>query len=262
MISPYYTMITGATKGIGLSIAKELAAKKHNLILIARDTNLLAAISDDLIITYAVQVKYISVDLSEIDSITKIKHFLIRNKIFVNILVNNAGFGMVGAVHETDVKILTNMIHTNCRSLLELSHLLINYSLIKTKGHIVNIASTASFQPGPYMATYYASKAFVLSLSEAMSVELKPLDIKVTTICPGPVATAFHERSGSIKSLLSKGKLIKVHTPDFIAKRTVKAIENDIVLCIPGLMNKILIITSRFLPRSFIRYITGKINKP
>ena len=262
-MSMYYTVITGASKGIGRCLAEEYAKQKCNLVLISRDAKELQYLSEKLMIEYAISVKYLAIDLSLPNSIALIHTFIKKNKLIVDVLVNNAGFGSNGSVIKTDLSILVDMITTNCTSLVQLSHILLNHSLLKTKGHIINIASTAAFQSGPYMAIYYASKAFVLSFSEALAIELKPFDVKVTTICPGPVKTNFHVRSGTEKALLSKGTFIKIHTPEFIAQRIVRITNTNKILYIPGIINKIMVcVSQRLSPRYVTLKITEKLNKP
>ena len=173
----------------------------------------------------------------------------------VDIVVNNAGFATYGPFAETSLKTEREMMQTNMQTLTELTKLFLQPMLNRNSGKILNVASTAAFQPGPFMAVYYATKAYVLSFSEALAQELSHTSITVTTLCPGPTATAFSERAGALK-LFENLKVMDAATVALIAY---KGLMKGKILVIPGLRNKILMESVRFLPRSWVTKIVKRL---
>jgi uncharacterized protein len=189
------TLITGASSGIGAELARVFAAHGHELVLVARRENELAALADAIAAAGAPRPTVLVADLGHRDAVAHIAGDLSARGLEVANLVNNAGYGLVGASAALDRDDQLAMIDLNVRALTELS-LAFTDSLTRHRGGILNLASIAAFLPGPGMAVYYASKAFVLSFSEALYSELKPRGIRVTALCPGPVATGFQARAG------------------------------------------------------------------
>jgi short-subunit dehydrogenase len=191
-------LITGASSGIGLEFAKLFARESHDLALVARSYDKLKCVAEDLQQTYGVQVKYYAKDLSISSTPKEIFEALQNEEENIDVLVNNAGFGWRGAFVQMELTNALEMIQVNITSLTHLTRLFLPGMIERRHGKILNVASTAAFQPGPMMATYYASKAYVLSFSEALSEELKGTGVTVTAFCPGPTATGFGQRAGFV----------------------------------------------------------------
>jgi uncharacterized protein len=189
------TLITGASSGIGADLARVFAAHGHELVLIARREPELAALADEIAAAGGPRPTVLALDLGRRDAVARIAAELAAHELEPANVVNNAGFGLAGAAASLDRDQQLAMIDLNIRALTELS-LAFTDSLAAHRGGILNVASVAGFLPGPYMAVYYASKAYVLSFSEALHRELKPRGVRVTALCPGPVATGFQTRAG------------------------------------------------------------------
>jgi len=189
-------LITGASSGIGLELAKLFARESHDLALVARSHDKLISIAEDLQQTYGVQVKCCTKDLSVSSTPEEIFEALQSEGGNIDVLVNNAGFGWRGEFAQMELTDALEMIQVNITALTHLTRLFLPGMIERKRGRILNVASTAAFQPGPMMATYYASKAYVLSFSEALSEELQGTGVTVTAFCPGPTATEFGKRAG------------------------------------------------------------------
>jgi short-subunit dehydrogenase len=189
------TLITGASAGIGAELARVFAAHGHELVLTARREDRLAALADEIAASGAPRPTVLAADLGEHDAVARIVTELSSRGLEPAIVVNNAGFGLTGPAAALDRGEQLGMIDLNVRALTELSLAFVD-SLARHRGGILNVASIAAFMPGPGMAVYYASKAYVLSFSEALHRELSDRGIRVTALCPGPVATEFQARSG------------------------------------------------------------------
>ena len=198
-----YALITGASRGIGWELACRFAENHHNLILTARNKGKLEDLAGRLIKKHNIDAVCIPSDFSDRESI-KILFEKIRGNYKVDILVNNAGAGMTGSFHEADINQALSMIQLNISSLTELTHLCANEMTKRGTGKIVNVASMGAFFPGPMMAVYYATKAYVLSFSLALASELKDKGITVTTVCPGATSTDFTSLSNTGKTAVSR----------------------------------------------------------
>jgi uncharacterized protein len=189
-------LITGASGGIGLELARLFARESHDLALVARNHDALNKIAEELRRSYGVQVKCCTKDLSVSSTPDEIYDALQTEGGNIDVLVNNAGFGWRGEFANMNPADAIEMIQVNITSLTHLTRLLLPGMIARKRGKILNVASTAAFQPGPLMSTYYASKAYVLSFSLALSEELKGTGVTVTALCPGPTATGFGKRAG------------------------------------------------------------------
>jgi uncharacterized protein len=247
-----YTLITGASSGIGLELSKIFAKNNHNLVLIARTKKVLETLKKDFEKKYNVKVIVIAEDLTDLKSSVRIKNKL--KNIKINILVNNAGFGDFGVFEKTNYETNESMINLNITTLTNLTRLFLD-DLIETKGKIMNVASVAAFQPGPYMSVYFATKAYVLSFSEALSEELKG-KVTVSCLCPGPTRTNF-DKVANAKNLF-KGKL---PTAKDVAVYGYNSLMKGKVVAVHSLKFKLITQLNRITPRSIIRKIAGKINK-
>ena len=195
-------LITGATKGIGYELTKLFARDSYNLVLIARDAKKLNEIKTDLNNEYNVDILIIVKDLSKPNAALEIFNETVEKQIVINVLVNNAGIGDFGKFQKQNFLKINEILQINIVSLTELTRLFMSNMLKKKEGKILNISSMAAFQPGPYMAVYYASKAYVQSFSEAITSELKGTGVSVTTLCPGPTKSGFQKEVGSMDIML------------------------------------------------------------
>jgi len=201
-------LITGASRGIGYELTKLFAKDSYNLVLVARDKAKLKEIEENFSKKYNIDILIIAKDLSEPNAAFEIFNKTIEKQIVVDVLVNNAGIGDFGKFHNEDISKISNILQVNIISLTELTRLFIDTMLMKKEGKILNVSSMAAFQAGPYMAVYYASKAYVQSFSEAITSELKGTGVTVTTLCPGPTKSGFQYEVGSQNSNLSKFNLL------------------------------------------------------
>jgi uncharacterized protein len=254
-------LITGATTGIGFEFTKLLAADGYNLVLIARDEQKLRQIAASSQTKFKVSVKIYPKDLSVNSRIEDVVRQIREDVGTINILVNNAGFGISGPFVETDLSRELEMIQLNVVSVVILTKLFAREMAQRRHGKILNVASTAAFQPGPFMTIYYATKAFVLSFSEGLAEELKDSGVTVTALCPGPTATEFSKRAELEKSRLFKGGLIPVLDPATVAKIGYEGLMKGQRIVIPGLMNKIGAFAPRFIPRRLVTQITKQFNR-
>lgn len=241
-------LVTGASTGIGLEIARILAAGGNNLILVARNGEALNTLAGELQEKHKICVTSFVEDLSDPRTPMKICQEITNRKIEIDVLVNNAGVGVFGEFANTDLTEHLRLLSLNMMALTEFIGLLLPGMLERKRGHILNVASTAAFQPGPLMATYYASKAYVLSFSEALANEVKGKGVTVTALCPGPTRTEFQQRAGMQKSGLFK-RLI-VMDAETVARAGVRGMMNGKTLVVPGVINKLTAFATRFAPRS------------
>ena len=242
-----YTLITGASSGIGLELAHIMAREGHHLILSARNILALEDLATTLRESHAIQVHVIPCDLSDSRSAVALHNAIKERNLTIDCLVNNAGFGLLGEFKDMEEDMLHRMIELNCSSLMSLSRLFMD-DLIASKGRILNIASVAAFYSGPLMSVYYATKAFVVSFSEALNFELRNLGVSVTAHCPGPTHSNFQERAGMHNATLFK--LLPVPSSKTVAEHAYTAMMKRKSLAIHGLINRLMLITGSISPRS------------
>lgn len=240
-------LITGASSGIGLELARFFAKDKHNLVLVARSEGKLKELAEELQKQYGISVKIISKDLSKINAAQEIYDQLKIQNINIDFLVNNAGFGEFGFFHETAWEKEEMMINLNITALTQFTKLFVKDMVQRKYGKIMNVASTASFQPGPLMAVYYATKSYVLFFSEAIANELQDKGVTVTALCPGPTESGFQAAATLGESKLVKGK--KLPSSLEVAKYGYQAMMNGETVAIHGIMNWIMAQSIRFTPR-------------
>jgi uncharacterized protein len=251
-------LITGASAGLGTDFARILAGQKYDLILVARNASRLAALATQLSTDHGVRVLILPRDLSIPGSAEALLLDIKSQGLAVDVLVNNAGIGMHGPVANADVRALAGMLQLNVTTLTELTRLFLPDMLARKSGRILNVASTAAFQPGPWMAGYYATKAYVLSFSEALAFELKGTGVTITTLCPGPTSTEFFERA---KMSRSRMKDIFFADSRACAQVGVNGMLQGKTMVIHGTLNWMLVLSSKFFPRAIVRFIVGKINR-
>lgn len=244
-------LLTGASGGIGTAFAEEFAKAGQNLILIARSTEKLADLKQRLESTYSIQAETISADLSDPAAIEQIVQFTTDRGIAIDVLVNNAGFGDFGPFADCSWEKQNEMVQVNITALIHLTHCYLKPMIERGNGKILNVASTAAFQPGPLMSVYYASKAFVLSFSEALSVELKGTGVTVTVLCPGPTKTGFEAKAELGDSGLFKN--LRVAAPQDVAAFGVDRLRRGKVIAVPGFLNRLIVFVSKLSPRAVVR---------
>lgn len=252
-------LITGASTGIGLEFAKIFAREGYNLVLVARNKDKLCALQSKLESVYKIQADVFPKDLSTKNAACDVFNFTQEKKITVDVLVNNAGFGDFGAYATSDWEKQYQMIQLNIMALIQLTHIYLKPMLEDRNGKILNVASLAAFQPGPKMSVYYASKAFVLSFTEALSVELKNSGVSVMALCPGPTKTGFEEKADLEESGLFKH--LKNATAKDVAEYGYQQLERKKVVAIYGAMNKIIAFASKIAPRKIVRNVVYHIQK-
>lgn len=250
-------LITGASSGIGLDLAHLFAADGYNLVLVARSADKLGNLAAELKRKHKVEAFAVPIDLAEPAAPEELFRLLDEQGIFIDVVVNNAGFGTHGAFVESDPMAELQMIQVNITALVSLTRLFLPNMLANKRGRILNVASTAAFQPGPYMAGYYASKAFVLSFSEAIAAELSGTGVTVTALCPGPTDTGFQKRAGMEQTLLFKANTM---TSAEVARIGYRAMLKGKRVVITGAKNKILAFSTRLAPRRVVTAIARKLN--
>ena len=253
-------LVTGASAGIGVDLAECFAKDGYNVILAARTENALREVAERLAKTYKVTATAIAIDLGAIGGGAKLAEAIKAKGLSVDVLVNNAGFGKAGAFDGSDVAVQLGMIDLNDRALVELTHIYWPSMMANKRGGVLNVASTAAFQPGPLMAIYYASKAFVLSFSEALWEEARGTGVKVSCLCPGPTVSKFRERAGTGATRLSQAgtpmSSMSVARLGYSAWQRNKRVE------ITGLRNRFLARLGPFLPRTTLLRIVRNLQSP
>jgi short-subunit dehydrogenase len=240
-------VITGASSGIGAALARVFAANGHAVVLVARREAALAALADEIGRSTA-RPPIIPLDLARVDTPVRLAHELGARGLEAAYVVNNAGFGLIGRAAELDRAAQLSMIDVNARALTDLSLRFID-SLARHRGGILNVASVASFLPGPGMAVYHATKAYVLSLSEALHIELEPLGIRVTALCPGPVLTEFHPRAGVDTTRIPR---LLTCTAESVAQQGYDGLMRGKRIVVPGWGTRFLRVLARVSPRPLL----------
>ncbi len=252
-------LITGATSGIGLEMAKIFAQNKINLLLVARNENKLKILADELQRTNGIQVKVIAKNLSVAESAKDIYEYCKNASIQVKYLVNNAGFGDYGAFYKLDLERQIQMINLNIITLTSLTHLFLPEMLRKKSGKVLNVASIAAVLPGPLMAVYYATKAYVLHFSEAIANELSETGVTVTCLCPGGTETNFFKEANAGESSFAKGKTFV--SPQKVAKYGFESMMKGKQVAIHGMMNYLMVNSVRFFPRNMVTKVSRKMSE-
>jgi short-subunit dehydrogenase len=253
-------LVTDATSGIGLELSKILATSDYKLVLVARDEQRLRRFAADLPKNRDFSTEVFATDLSVPGTAEKVYNQLRQRGIKIDLLVNNAGFGLTSAFMETDLRRELELIQLNIVSLVVLTKFVVREMLQRKQGRILNVASTAAFQPGPFMAIYYASKAFVLSFTEGLAEELKDTGLTITTLCPGPTATEFSTSAGVQKSKLFASGVVPVMNAKTVAEIAYRGLIEGRRVVIPGLMNRIGVQALRLSPRRLVTQLVKFLN--
>lgn len=250
-------LITGASNGIGLELARIHASKGGNLVLVARNKSKLDELKAEVEKQYPVSVYTIGKDLSLPDSAREVYDETTKQNIQIDYLINNAGFGDFGMFYETDWNKELQMINLNITTLTQFTKLYLKDMVSRKNGKIMNVASTAAFQSGPTMAVYYATKAYVLSFSEAINNEVSDKGVSVTALCPGATESGFQAAASMEESNLVKGK--KLPTSREVAEYGYSAMLKGKTVAIHGLMNYLMANSVRFTPRALVVKVTRKL---
>ncbi len=250
-------LITGASSGIGLELAHIFAARHYELILVARDRAKLERVAAELHQKYLVPVRAEVCDLSDGKALDEFIEKLGMENQVVDILVNNAGFGVEGPFSRNDWRVEREMIDVNVVALVRLTKAILPQMLARRTGRILQVSSTAAFQPGPFLALYFASKAFVLSFSEALSAELRGSGVTVTALCPGPTHTEFAKRLGTVSSLFSSG--IPIANATAVAEFGYRSLMSGKRVAVYGVLNRALVHLTRFTPGAFVLAVMARL---
>jgi len=251
-------LITGASMGIGRELAKIFAADGRDLALVARSEDKLRDLAQELEGAHGIRAHVVPADLTDPGAPAAVFAAFDSKGLELDYLVNNAGFGANGPFAELPLQSQMDMMHVNMDALVALTHLALQGMLARHKGRILNIASTAGFQPGPDMAVYYASKSFVLLFSEGIAEEVKDQGVTVTAHCPGATATNFPGTAGNDTSILFR---LGAAPADKVARHAYRSMMKGKVVAIEGLMNWLSAFAVRFGPRALVRKITRWLNK-
>ena len=251
-------LITGASAGLGLELAKLFAADGHDLVLVARREEKLQALADELTAKHAVRVTVVARDLAVPDAAQSIFDEVRDAEVHVDFLVNNAGFGSTGLFHENDIDRELGMVQVNVTALTALTRLFVPGMIAKGFGRVLNIASTAAFQAGPGMSVYFATKAYVVHFSEGIAHELRGTGVTVTAHCPGATHTEFAKEAGNDKTPLFKGG--GVADAPSTALDAYRAMNGGKVVAIHGFKNWLGAFMTRFAPRRVLRNVAAKLN--
>ena len=252
-----FTLITGASSGIGEAFARRLAAEKHNLVLVARSETKLHELCDELMLQHQITAHYVALDLTEFEADKKLFEETQKHGFEIEWLINNAGFGSMGDFAELDLERELEMITLNIMALVALTHRYLEIMRARKSGVIINVSSTAGFQAIPFMATYAATKAFVTSFSEAVAEENRPFNITVTAVCPGPTETNFFNASKAIP-FSAKG----LQTPAEVVDKALKGVKAKKPLVISGIANYVGAVLGSFAPDALVTRVIADYLRP
>ncbi len=250
MNTKHTALVTGASGGIGEALARELASKGHSLVLVARSGDALRKLADELAAKHSVVVDIIPADLAVVGAGRALAEIVASKGLTIDVLVNNAGFADFGVFHESDLAKIMQMVQLNIATLTELTHAFLPGMVQRKHGRVLNVASTAAFMPGPLMAVYYATKAYVLSFSEGVHEELKGTGVTVSALCPGPTQSGFQARAAMEDSKLVKGR--KIMTAETVAKIGIAAMLKGKPVIVTGFKNQLQALSPKFMPRRMV----------
>jgi uncharacterized protein len=247
------TLITGASSGIGAAFARKLAARGRNVLLVARSEDKLIALCNELGRLTSIRAQYLALDLLQPDAAAQLLEETKKRELDIEMLINNAGFGSMGDFTKLDLNHELDMIQLNVRALVDLTHRFLVPMRERKQGTIINVASTASFQAVPYMATYAATKAFVLSFSEALWEENRLHGIHVMALCPGVTETNFFQASG-----IDRPPMRTIQTAEEVVETALRALARHKSTVISGWTNWITVEAERIVPRTVVTKVAGK----
>lgn len=249
-------LVTGASSGIGYELTKILAREGYDVAVVARSADQLEKIASDLRDDFGVRILVVPDDLADPEAPDRIFERLREAEFPVDVLVNNAGFGSLGRFVDSDTGAQVDMVQVNVAALTHLTRLYAGSMVALGRGRILNVASTAAFQPGPFMATYFATKAFVLSFSDAVGEELRGTGVTVTTLCPGPTVTGFQKRASMEHSPI--GDRLVTGDAASVARAGYAGMTKGKRVVIPGLLNRVGTVLPRLLPRALATRVVAR----
>jgi len=249
-------LVTGASSGIGLELARVIAAAGHDLVVVARRVDRLESLASELRESHGVDVRVRGADLSDPGAPADLESRCDAEGLAIETLVNNAGFGAHGEVATLSREMQLDMMRVNMTALVDLTHRFLAGMRERGRGRILNVASTAAFQPSPYMTVYFATKAFVLHFTEGLASELAGTGVTATALCPGPVATEFGDVAG-----IKLGGFPPGYPADRMARKGYRGMMRGKAIVLPGLMNKVLAFTPRLTPRAMVRWTMARVQR-
>ena len=250
-------VVTGASSGIGAAFARALARRGHPLVLVARRAERLKARVEEL--GGEERALALPLDLAQPDAAQILEEELARRDLAVDLLVNNAGVGHTGRLHEEPLDRILAMIDLNVRAAVELTRRFLPAMIGRGKGAVVNVVSTSAFQPVPFFAVYAASKAFLLSFTEALAGELAGTKVRVQALCPGLTESEFQQVAGTDEVAFNRAPAM---SPDEVAACSLAALDRGTLRVVPGLANRLVIATQSLLPRALVRRVAGELFRP
>ena len=253
-------LITGASGGIGYELCKEFASGGYHLVLVARSEERLNALAEEMMEKYPVRVRVLISDLSRPSAAQEVYESLKKLGIAVHVLVNNAGFSLNGKFAENDLREEVDIIEVHISSLVKMTHLFLKDMVQRKSGKILNVASTAGFQPGPFMANYYAAKSYVLHFSEGLSEELRKDGVTVSVLCPGVTKTNFWYHKKLRPTRLREGLFLPMMKPSDVARIGYRGLHRGQTVIITGFFNRLLTQSLRITPRYLMRKIMAFLN--
>ncbi|UVE17369.1 SDR family oxidoreductase [Pseudomonas sp. LS44] len=256
---PRYALITGASRGIGLALAEALARRGRSLILVARQRDALDSVACELTQRFGVEVLFRVCDLSNPLQLTGLLLELEQGERQIDLLVNNAGIGLSGSFLAHEWADEQQLLELNVLAMTRLCHSLGNSMVALGGGKILNVASLAGFQAGPWMSSYFASKAYVLHLSEGLREEFRDYGVTVSTLCPGPTRSALYRQAGIAEQRMRDSK--RMLSAEEVALYAVRALDKNRAIIIPGWRTRLLSLLPRVLPRALLRRRVGRMNK-
>lgn len=256
------TLITGASSGIGEAFARRLAAEKHNLVLVARSENKLHELCDELMLEHQITAHYVALDLTDFEADKKLFAETEKHGFEIEWLINNAGFGSMGDFATLELENELEMVTLNIQALIALTHRYLPPMRTRRNGVIINVASTASFQPVPFMATYAATKAFVRSFSEAIAEENRPHGITITALCPGPTETNFFDAANIGANVQDDFMKKGMQTSEAVVEAGLSAVNHGKATVVSGWSNWLGARLVNFVPNALITRVVGGVLRP
>jgi len=250
--------VTGASSGIGECFARALAARRHNLALVARSEERLKSLAAELRSVHGIRVEPLGLDLSAPGAATRLLDTLGERELEVNLLVNNAGFGARGEFWKLPLDRQLQMVRLNIGATTELTYLLLGPMIARHRGAIINVSSTAGFQPLPWTAVYAATKSFVTNFSLGLAEEVRPYGVKIVTLCPGGTRTNFFEASQYGQRSMPGG----LQPPEEVVELALASLDRGGGLVVPRLLNKLTVFVQRLIPRSLVMKVAAQIFRP
>jgi short-subunit dehydrogenase len=255
-------LITGASSGIGKELTALFAQDGYNVVLVSRRTAVLEAMAQDLAARHGITALVLTEDLRLDDAPSDIYNTLAAQSVTIDILVNNAGVGVFGEFHETDAEADLDILRVNLQAAVHLTKVFLPGMVSRRAGKILNLSSTAAFQPGPLMSVYYASKAFLFSWSEALRDELRGTGVTVTVLCPGPTPTGFQERAGIGHLRIQRGAVLPLTSAERVARDGYRGLMAGKQYVIPGAVNSIAARAARLVSPALAARVVHALHRP